>query len=200
MGIHYHDNCFCFQCYEDLHAPSTVHYEDIISVQAKPSLIHIRDDAPPAPETADDGTTTQPATLAFLSSWQPLEGADTPRPAVRKTENSVHHFCTMTGDVQLPDHLRGTWRRYHVPSKYNSVEAPIPEVSLGWQAETIFLYPPKRSLGGVYWIHPVRPSIRPWVGVRMITLILFSGFKFFFLHISLGSRSCMGLNISVLPH
>ena len=45
----------------------------------------------------------------------------------------------------------------------------------------------------------VRPSVRPWVGVRMITLILFSGFKFF-LHISLGSRSCMGLNISVLPH
>ena len=65
-----------------------------------------------------------------------------------------------------------------------------------------FLYPPKRSL--VYWIHPVRPSVRPsvrpWVGVRMITLILFSGFKNFFLHISLGSRSCMGLNISVLPH
>ena len=74
------------------------------------------------------------------------------------------------------------------------------------------LYPAQRSLGGVYWIHPVRPSVcpsvclsvrpsvRPWVGVRMITLILFSGFKFFFLHISLGSRSCVGLNISVLPH
>ena len=46
----------------------------------------------------------------------------------------------------------------------------------------------------------VCPSVRPWVGVRMITLILFSGFKNFFLHISLGSRSCMGLNISVLPH
>ena len=43
-------------------------------------------------------------------------------------------------------------------------------------------------------------DVRPWVGVRMITLILFSGFKKFFLHISLGSRSCMGLNISVLPH
>ena len=71
-----------------------------------------------------------------------------------------------------------------------------------------FLYPPKRSLGGVYWIHPVlpsvcpsvRPSVCPWVGVRMITLILYSGFKNFFLHISFGSRSCMGLNISVLPH
>ena len=71
-----------------------------------------------------------------------------------------------------------------------------------------FLYPPKRSLGVVYWIHPVRPSVclsvcpsvRPWVGVRMITLILFSGFTISFLHISLGSGSCMGLNISVLPH
>ena len=56
----------------------------------------------------------------------------------------------------------------------------------------ILLYPPQRSWGGVYWIHPVRPSVRPsvclsvrpsvrpWVGVRMITLILFSGFKIFF--------------------
>ena len=69
-------------------------------------------------------------------------------------------------------------------------------------------YTPRNEVEGVYWIHPVRPSVclsvrpsvRPWVGVRMITLILFSGFKIFFLHISLGSRSCMGLNISVLPH
>ena len=63
---------------------------------------------------------------------------------------------------------------------------------------TSLLYPPKRSLGGVYWIHPVRPSVclsvcpsvrpsvRPWVGVRMITLILFSGFKFFFYIYHLG--------------
>ena len=63
---------------------------------------------------------------------------------------------------------------------------------------TILLYPPKRSLGGVYWIHPVRlsvclsvcpsvrPSVRPWVGVRMITLILFNGFKIFFYIYHLG--------------
>ena len=29
--------------------------------------------------------------------------------------------------------------------------------------ENILLYPPKRSLGGVYWIHPVRPSVCPSV-------------------------------------
>ena len=32
----------------------------------------------------------------------------------------------------------------------------------------------------------VRPSVRPWVGVRMITLILFSGFKNFFYIYHLG--------------
>ena len=30
----------------------------------------------------------------------------------------------------------------------------------------------------------VRPSVRPWVGVRMITLILFCGFKIFFTYIT----------------
>ena len=47
------------------------------------------------------------------------------------------------------------------------------------------IIPPETKFRGVYWIHPVRPSVclsvrpsvRPWVGVRMITLILFSGFK-----------------------
>ena len=98
-------------------------------------------------------------------------------------------------------HYMGCWQ---CASHYNDqLETPHP---IGYC--NCLLYPPKRSLGGVYWIHPVRPSVclsvcpsvRPWVGVRMITLILFSGFKNFFLHISLGSRSCMGLNISVLPH
>ena len=89
-----------------------------------------------------------------------------------------------------------------------------------YHTHTIFcvilsLYPPKRSLGGGILDSPcssvrlsvcpsvrlsVRPSVRPWVGVRMITLILFSGFKKILVDISLGSWSCLGLNISVLPH
>ena len=49
-----------------------------------------------------------------------------------------------------------------------------------------------RSLGGytgfTLFVRPsvclsVRPSVRPWVGVRMIILILFSGFNFFFFYI-----------------
>ena len=62
------------------------------------------------------------------------------------------------------------------------------------------IIPPATKFRGVYWIHPVRPSVcpsvclsvcpsvcpsvRPWVGVRMITLILFSGFKHFFTYIT----------------
>ena len=64
------------------------------------------------------------------------------------------------------------------------------------------LYPPQRSWGGgggytgfTLFVRPsvrlsvclsVRPSVRPWVGVRMITLILFSGFKKFFYIYHLG--------------
>ena len=68
------------------------------------------------------------------------------------------------------------------------------------------IIPPATKFRGVYWIHPVRPSVcpsvclsvcpsvrpsvhpsvRPWVGVLMITLILFSGFKFFFYIYHLG--------------
>ena len=36
---------------------------------------------------------------------------------------------------------------------------PFPMVCCIWW----YLYPPKRSLGGVYWIHPVRPSVCPSV-------------------------------------
>ena len=39
--------------------------------------------------------------------------------------------------------------------------------------------PPATKLRGVYWIHPVRPSVCPsTVGVRMITWIIFTGFQF----------------------
>ena len=57
------------------------------------------------------------------------------------------------------------------------------------------LYPRNEVEGGytgfTLFVRPsvclsVRPSVRPWVGVRMITLILFSGFKFFFYIYHLG--------------
>ena len=45
----------------------------------------------------------------------------------------------------------------------------------------MIVIPPQRIWGGgVYWIHPVRPSVRPSaVGVRMINRILFIEFYFF---------------------
>ena len=66
------------------------------------------------------------------------------------------------------------------------------------QYSRFIIIPSATKLRGVYWIHPVRPSVcpsvcpsvrpsvRPWVGVRMITLILFSGFKKFFYIYHLG--------------
>ena len=93
-------------------------------------------------------------------------------------------------------------------TKYNSPPGVIYQRSLIslWLIIVVIIPPETKFRGGILdspcsSVRPsVRLSVRPWVGVRMITLILFSGFNFFFLHISLGSRSCMGLNISVLPH
>ena len=57
---------------------------------------------------------------------------------------------------------------------------------------TVIIPPETKFRGGILdspcsSVHlSVRPSVRPWVGVRMITLILFSGFKIFFYIYHLG--------------
>ena len=90
----------------------------------------------------------------------------------------------------------------------------LSEVALECENQRVIIPPETKFRGGILdspcsSVRPsVRPSVclsvclsvRPWVGVRVITLILFSGFEKFLVDISLGSRSCMGLNISVLPH
>ena len=57
-----------------------------------------------------------------------------------------------------------------------SYYTPRNEVEGGYTGFTLFVRPSVRLSVCL----SVRPSVRPWVGVRMITLILFSGFKFFF--------------------
>ena len=62
-----------------------------------------------------------------------------------------------------------------------------------WNIMYIFIPPETKFRGGILdspcssvrlsVCLSVRPSVRPWVGVRMITLILFSGFKIFFFYI-----------------
>ena len=128
--------------------------------------------------------------LLVICAWNSLVTGEFP------TQRPVTWSFNVFFDLRLNKRLSKQWWgwRFEMPSR------PLLRHCNGW-----FLYPPKRSLGGytgfTQFVRPsVRPSVRPWVGVRMITLILFSGFKKFFLHISLGSRSCMGLNISVLPH
>ena len=54
--------------------------------------------------------------------------------------------------------------------------------------------------GGGYWIHPVRPTVRPSaVGGRMISWIIFIGFQLYLVYVSLGWRmDGMGSNMSVV--
>ena len=73
---------------------------------------------------------------------------------------------------------------YHVPLRMltSSYYTPRNEVEGGYTGFTLFVRPSVRLSVCL----SVRPSVRPWVGVRMITLILFSGFKFFFYIYHLG--------------
>ena len=61
---------------------------------------------------------------------------------------------------------------------YDICYTPRNEVEGGYTGFTLFVRPSVCL--------SVRPSVRPWVGVRMITLILFSGFKIFFYIYHLG--------------
>ena len=62
-----------------------------------------------------------------------------------------------------------------------------------WYLYASVIIPPETKFRGGILDSPcssvrlsVRPSVRPWVGVRMITLILYSGFNFFFYIYHLG--------------
>ena len=75
-----------------------------------------------------------------------------------------------------------------------AISTQVPTVLTSYAlCQTSLLYPPATKLRGGYtgftlFVRPsVCPSIRPWVGVRMITLILFSvDFKKFFYIYHLG--------------
>ena len=104
------------QAWEDLMAPKTVHYEDILNVTAQPAPTY---GPPPVPDPKPE----EPG-KTFLSSWKPADSNSTHQ----KSTKTIHHFCTVTDDVQLPDHYLGVWRRYHVPSKLDVLQSKKNEV------------------------------------------------------------------------
>ena len=124
-------NKMCFQAWEDLCAPQQVHYEDILNVTAQTAPIHDKTMDGQTDQTCND---SRPVSRAggstFLSTWTPAEGdpralgdldVTTKVKPKGSFDKSIHHFCTVTEDLQLPDHFRGIWRRYHVPSKADAL-------------------------------------------------------------------------------
>lgn len=116
--IYYHFSSQPLQkAWQDLLAPNEVTYEDIMSVNAQPSQLHPRKDTEATSKEASDEVSTL-TSQGFLSSWTAAAPAAA-EGGKKKGRNSIHHFCKVREDVQLPDHLRGVWRRYHMPSKYD---------------------------------------------------------------------------------
>ena len=108
--------------------PSSVTIEDVCHIEAQKTTLFDKN-----PEQS------------HLSSWTPVKHQkDQPKeegsgsPPIKK--RNIHHFCTTTEDIQLPDHLRGVWKRYHVPSKYDYLG---PDRALSRNAPSPF-HPPSR--------------------------------------------------------
>ncbi|ELT94016.1 hypothetical protein CAPTEDRAFT_222812 [Capitella teleta] len=102
------------QAWHDLQLPSTVTREDILSLQGVQREIETK----PMREGSRD---------RLLGSWQPAKVEGSKGQGHWRTNKSIHHFCKESNAVQLPDHYKGVWRRYHVPSKHNILEMDIPE-------------------------------------------------------------------------
>ena len=74
--------------------------------------------------------------------------------------------------------------------------------TLKWLCLDSLLYPATKLMG-VYWIHPVRPSVcpsirPPGVGVQVTTF--FIGYQFYLVYVSLGWRYWTLMNMSVILH
>ena len=79
--------------------------EDIVSVKGRSLKMQALQ------RDADVRVTKRGDAVAYLTS----EGGAQEKKG--EPGGGLHHFCSMNDDVMLPDYYRGTWRKYHVPSK-----------------------------------------------------------------------------------
>ena len=78
--------------------------------------------------------------------------------AMRNSINSVLQVTVFGYQAVVCWHIRALWR-IHASVNFTIF---VQHQAITW-INAGLLYPPKRSLGGVYWIHPVRPSVCPSV-------------------------------------
>lgn len=77
---------------------------------------------PPLPGFKTSKQPVHSNSVSFLSAWKPVsekrkrETEDTE--VDKRPSKSVHHFCTMTTEYQLPEQFVNIGRKYHTPSRF----------------------------------------------------------------------------------
>lgn len=98
--------------------PDATH-EDMVGIAGKAALLEGRH--PPLPGYKTTQAPVQSGSVSFLSAWKPVaekrkhedDGQVEERPS-----KSVHHFCTVTTEYQLPEEFWNVGRKYHTPSRF----------------------------------------------------------------------------------
>lgn len=98
--------------------PDATH-EDLVGVTGKTAVLEGRH--PPLPGFKTAETNVHSNSVSFLSAWKPVaekRKLDDDVEAEQRPSKSVHHFCTLTTEYQLPEEFWNVGRKYHTPSRF----------------------------------------------------------------------------------
>ncbi|WAR00024.1 TTC6-like protein [Mya arenaria] len=106
------------KAWEEYRMPNVTH-EDLVGITGKQAMLEGRH--PPLPGFKSFETPVHSDSVSFLSAWKPVGDKREREEDVeeeKRPSKSVHHFCTVTREYQLPDEFLNVGRKYHTPSRF----------------------------------------------------------------------------------
>ncbi|XP_052281417.1 uncharacterized protein LOC127878913 isoform X2 [Dreissena polymorpha] len=107
------------KAWEDLNMPDITH-EELVGISGKPAPLEGRH--PPLPGFRTSEIPVHSNSVSFLSAWKPVAEKRKREGDVeeeKRPSKSVHHFCTVTTEYQLPEEFVNVGRKYHTPSRFH---------------------------------------------------------------------------------
>ena len=101
--------------------PKEVSYEDVISVSAEGCVLHKKDTRERETSAVSQGS--------LMGLWDR-------RGEQKEGRTTIHHFCTVTDALQLPEPYRGLWRQHQTQGRRGLARTMLVEVSTGQYTHT----------------------------------------------------------------
>ena len=99
--------------------PKEVSYEDVISVSAEGCVLHKKDTREKEREAS--GVSVPRPQGSVMGLWDR-------RGELREGRTTIHHFCTVTDALQLPEPFRGLWRQHQTQGRRGLARTMLVEV------------------------------------------------------------------------